>query len=171
MSAAKSADLVAKVRAGELDAAIAVQTGDRPPPAELDLVWTGLYAEPMVLLVPRSAPEAAPRTLLQTQPFIRFDRAEHTGQLVERTLRRLRAKPTELLELNAIETMADLVRARLGVALLPQLRDAQWAQDSRLRVVDLPGAREARQIALVQLRMQPKAKLINALAQEFQARP
>lgn len=170
VSAAKSADLVAKVRAGELDAAIAVQTEVQPRRVDQDLVWTGLYAEPMVVLAPRTAPELAPREMLQTQPFIRFDHHEHTGQLVERTLRRLRAKPTDLLELNAIETMVDLVRSRLGVTMVPLLRDAQWAQDVRLRVLELPAAREARQVALVQLRVQPKVHLVNALAQEFHAR-
>lgn len=170
VSAAKSVDLVTKVRAGELDAAIAVQTEAHPRSAGLDLVWTGLYAEPMVVLAPRTAPELAPRDMLQTQPFIRFDHREHTGQLVERTLRRLRAKPTDLLELNTIETMVDLVRSRLGVTIVPLLRHAQWAQDPRLRVLELPGAREARQVALVQLQVQPQAHLVNALAHEFQSR-
>jgi DNA-binding transcriptional LysR family regulator len=165
VSAAKSADLVAKVRAGELDAAIAVQTEAQA--ATVDLVWTALYTEPMVVLVPRTAPDFLPKEMLQTQPFIRFDRSEHTGQLVERIVHRLRAKPSDLLELNTIETMVDLVRAQFGVTILPQLRGAQWAQDKQLRVLDIPGAVDARRMALVQLRMQPKARLINALAQEL----
>ncbi len=167
VSAAKSADLVAKIRSGDLDAAVAVQTETQTHAPPSDLVWAALYAEPMVVLAPRTAPDFLPKEMLQTQPFIRFDRSEHTGQLVERIVHRLRVKPTDLLELNTIETMVDLVRAQFGVAILPQLRGAQWAQDKQLRVLDIPGALEARRMALVQLRMQPKARLINALAQEL----
>lgn len=164
VSAAKSADLLARVESGELDAAVAVR---EPGPAPATLAWTALYSEPMVLLTGRSETEANPRALLLRLPFIRFDRSQHTGLLVERTLRKLRAKPQEILELNAIESMVDLVRSGLGIALLPQLRDARWAADPRLRVIDLPGA-EARQIGLVQKRESPSAAAVVALVREFQ---
>lgn len=167
VSAAKSSDLVSKVRTGELDAAIVVQTDSQTRGVAQDLAWTGLYAEQMVVVAPRPAPELDLRDILRSQPFIRFDRNEHTGQLVERTLHRLRSKPTDLLELNAIETMVDLVRGGFGVAILPRLRNSQWAQDPKLCVLDIPGRQEPRQIALVQLRLQSKAHLVNALVQEF----
>ncbi len=166
VSAAKSAELTARVAAGELDAAIVV----REPGATTEgLAWTPLYAEPMVLVAPRRGDEASARTLLQEQPFIRFDRTQHTGQLVERTLRRLRARPREVLELNALESIVDLVRSGLGVAIVPLLRDARWAADTRLRIIELPRAEE-RRIALVQRRASPAAAVIAAVAREFQAR-
>jgi DNA-binding transcriptional LysR family regulator len=166
VSAAKSAELVARVEGGELDAAIAVR---EPGTANVQLAWTSLYSEPMILLVGRAVEDAPPRTLLQRHPFIRFDRTQHTGQLVERALKRLRAQPEDFLELNAIESMADLVRSGLGVALLPLLRDARWHADARLRMIDIPRA-EPRQIALVQRREAPGAAVVDAIAREFQAR-
>jgi DNA-binding transcriptional LysR family regulator len=164
--AAKSMELVAQVERGELDAAVVVR---EPGPAGRELAWTPLYAEPMVLLVPRKSPDAPPRELLATHRFIRFDSTQHTGQLVERTLRRLRAKPQEFLELNAIEGIVDLVRSGLGVSLLPLLRDARWAGDTKLRVVEIPKAEE-RRIALVHRRESDKAAVIAAVAREFQSR-
>src|SRR3954469_4085330 len=107
VSAAKSIELIERVQAGQLDAAIAV----REPGARPELVWTALYAEPMVLLVPRKLEETQPRVLLQRQPFIRFDPSQHTGRLVERTLKRLRVKPQEFLEPNALESIVELVRS------------------------------------------------------------
>jgi DNA-binding transcriptional LysR family regulator len=162
VSAAKSIELVERVQSGELDAAIAV----REPGARAELVWASLYAEPMVLLAPRKLEEGNPRVVLQQQPFIRFDPTEHTGRLVERTLRRLRVKPAELLELNALEGIVELVRSGLGVAVVPLLRDARWAADAKLRVIELPGAEE-RRMALVQRRDSAKATVIAALAREF----
>lgn len=164
VSAAKSVELIARVQSGELDAAVAV----REAGAGKDLAWTPLYGEPMVLLVPRKMEEADPRAILQRQPFVRFDPSQHTGQLVERTLRRLRVKPQEFLELNALESIADLVRSGLGVAIVPLLRDSRWATDGKLRVIELPRAEE-RRMALVQRRESTKAAIVAAVAGELLA--
>lgn len=158
VSAAKSIELVERVRSGGLDAAIVV----RGPDAPAELAWTALYAEPMVLIVPRRLEETNPRTILQQQPFIRFDPTQHTGRLVERALKRLRVKPQELLELNALEGIADLVRSGLGVSLVPLLRGTRWAGDAKLRVIELPQAEE-RRIALVQRRDAATAAVVAAL--------
>ncbi|TFY96764.1 LysR family transcriptional regulator [Ramlibacter rhizophilus] len=163
VSAAKSIDLVEGVLGGELDAALVVR---EPGAARAELAWEALYSEPMVLLAPRHLPDAPVRELLQRERFIRFDPSQHTGALVERTLRRLRVKPHELLELNAIEGIVELVRAGLGVSVLPLLRGARWAGDARLKVIELPTA-EDRQIALVRLRRSDKAAVAVAVARFF----
>jgi DNA-binding transcriptional LysR family regulator len=162
VSSAKSIDLIALVQSGELDAAIAV----REPGARPDLVWTPLYGEPMVLLAPRKLDETDPRALLRQQPFIRFDPSQHTGRLVDRALRRLRVKPQEFLELNALESIVELVRSGLGVSIVPLLRGARWAADAKLRVVELPLAQE-RKLALVRRRDSAKGAIVAALATEL----
>ncbi|HVE54598.1 MAG TPA: LysR family transcriptional regulator [Ramlibacter sp.] len=164
VSAAKSLELIGRVETGELDAAIAVR--ERTGGGEL--AWTPLYGEAMVLLVPRKLEEANPRAILQREPFIRFDPAQHTGRLVERTLRRLRVKPQAFLELNALESIAELVRSGLGVSVVPLLRDARWASDAKLRVVEIPRAEE-RRIALVQRRDSAKGAVVAALAHKLAA--
>ncbi|HET8748683.1 MAG TPA: LysR substrate-binding domain-containing protein [Ramlibacter sp.] len=162
VSAAKSIDLVASVQAGALDAAVVV----REPAASGEVAWTPLYAEPMVLLAPRRLEEAQAREILQSQPFIRFDPAQHTGLLVARTLARLRVKPQEFLELNALESIVELVRSGLGVSVVPLLHDARWQADARLRVLEIPRAEE-RRIALVQRRDAANARVIAAVVREL----
>ena len=162
VSAAKSIDLVASVQAGALDAAVVVREPGAPP----DVAWTPLYAEPMVLLAPRRLEEANPRAILQSQPFIRFDPAQHTGWLVERTLARLRVKPQAFLELNALESIVELVRSGLGVSVVPLLRDARWQADARLRVLEIPRAEE-RRIAVAQRRESGKARVVAAVVREL----
>lgn len=166
VSAAKSMELLAQVQSGALDAAISVRERGTAPGA---LVWHPLYAEPMVLLAGRNMPEAAPRALLQSQPFIRFDRSQHTGQMVDRTLRKMRVTPQEILELNTMESIVELVRSGLGLSVLPRLRDGRWATDPRLRVIELPQA-ESRHIALVRRRESASAGVVAALAKEFAGR-
>lgn len=164
MTAAKSQELVAQVETGTLDAAIVVGS---PAPGRPSLAWTPLYVEPMVLLVSANAPAKSPRALIEEQPFVRFDAAEHTGQLVERTLRKLRARPREFLELNSIEGIVELVSSGLGVAVLPWLHEADWARNPRLRVVPLPASVEGREIALVQSLTAAKATVIAAVSRRF----
>ena len=160
----KSNELIAQVENRELDAAVVVHNPAVNRPA---LVWTPLYTEPMVLLTPASARPAAARTMVERYPFIRFDRTEHTGELVERTLRRLRAKPQAFLELNSIEAIVELVREGFGVALLPNLAQRSWEDDPLLRALPVAPAGEARAIALVQLRTAARAEIVTAVAQQF----
>jgi DNA-binding transcriptional LysR family regulator len=160
----KSNQLIAQVENHELDAAVVVYNPAVNRPA---LAWTPLYTEPMVLLTPASASAAAPRTMVERYPFIRFDRTEHTGDLVERTLRRLRAKPQEFLELNSIEAIVELVREGLGVALLPNLAQRSWENEPLLRALPVPQASQTRAIALVQLRTAARAEIITAVGQQF----
>lgn len=164
VSAAKSIELIERVEAGGIDAAVAI----REPGVRPGLVWTPLYGEPMVLLVPRKLEGTNPRTILQTQPFIRFDPSQHTGSLVERTLKKLKARPQEFLELNALESIVELVRSGLGVSVVPLLRDARWHGDARLRVLELPNAEE-RKISLVQRRDTAQGAVIAAVVGEFRA--
>jgi len=166
MSAAKSQELIAQVETGTLDAAIVVGPAAQNRPT---LAWTPLYVEPMVLLVPAGTPERAVRALIEQHPFIRFDQAEHTGQLVERTLRKLRARPREFLELNSTEGIVELVASGLGVAVLPHLREARWESNPRLAVLALPASVEGREIAMVQSRTASKATLVAAVSRRFLA--
>jgi DNA-binding transcriptional LysR family regulator len=166
VGAAKSGELMQRVASGELDAAVVVRHRAASPAG---LIWTALYEEPMVLLAPATLGTATPRQLLQRHPFIRFDRQEHTGQLVERTLRRLRVQPAPFLELNALEGIVDLVRSGLGVALVPRLREARWQADARLRVVEVPQA-ERRRVALVRRREAGDPGVIAAVVREFRGR-
>lgn len=164
VSAAKSLELLERVQAGELDAAVAV----REPGAGRELAWTPLYAETMVLLAPRQVDGDDARAILQRQPFIRFDPSQHTGRLAERTLKRLRVRPQEFLELNTLEGIADLVRSGLGVSVVPLLHGARWNADTRLRVLELAGAEE-RRIALARPRGSEKGAILDAVVREFQA--
>jgi DNA-binding transcriptional LysR family regulator len=162
----KSNRLIAQVENHELDAAVVVHDPALKRPS---LVWTPLYAEPMVLLTSRSSRAAEPAVMVERYPFIRFDRTEHTGELVERTLRRLRAKPQEFMELNSIETIVELVSDGMGVAMLPLLARHAWDKNPRLRVVPIPQAAESRQISLVQLSTAARAEVVTAVGQQFLA--
>lgn len=160
---AKSGELAAMVEAGELDAAVLVR-GSAKTPSQLG--WSPLYEEPLVLLAPADCQRRSAAQLLAEQPFLRFDRSERTGALLERALRRLKVPVHEFLELNSIEALAELVRQRVGVSLLPHLRRASWEQDPTLRVIALPALDLVRSIGLL-YRRQARGPLTEAIAQQL----
>ncbi|HSW22871.1 MAG TPA: LysR family transcriptional regulator [Burkholderiaceae bacterium] len=149
LTVAKSIELSALCASGSLDAAITVR-GEGGSSRELK--WTPLYDEPLVVLAHPGVRGRHAARVLREEPFLRFDRQQSTGVLIQRTLRRLGLRPAEFLELNAIEALVELVRQRVGVALLPRLRGASWDSDPALRVLLLAQPQLAREVGLMQRR-------------------
>lgn len=149
LTVAKSLELSALCASGSLDAAITVRGEDR---SSRELKWTHLYDEPLVVLAHPGVRGRHAARVLREEPFLRFDRQQSTGALIQRTLRRQGLRPGEFLELNSIEALVELVRQRVGVALLPRLRGASWDSDPALRVLPLPQPQPAREVGLMQRR-------------------
>jgi DNA-binding transcriptional LysR family regulator len=112
-----SLNLLAQVDSGEVDVAVII----KPPfalPAELK--WRTLMAEPFALLVRRELADRPWRSLLKSEPFIRYDRNSFGGRLVERFLRRIRVTVHDVVELDELQGIIGLVAQGVGVALVPQ---------------------------------------------------
>lgn len=131
---AKSGELASKVENGDLDAALVVESGRRMASTR----WTPLYEEPLVVLAAQDSPGLTVQEVLAQSPFLRFDRTQRTGLQIERVLRRLNVHVHDFLELNAIETVVELVRQEVGVTLLPLLKVAHWQSAPDLRILPLP---------------------------------
>lgn len=168
--AGQSADFMARVERGELDAAVVTQ-----PPARLPatLAWTPLYREPMVLVVPTRPHFVLPESPLQMLaqcPFMRFDRRAWTGHLVDQALAQCRATVVEGLELNSVEAIVELVRQGFGVSIVPRLANLQWQRDKALRVVPLPRVKVERHVGLLERRRHGRERFTQALKNHFGAR-
>jgi DNA-binding transcriptional LysR family regulator len=164
-----SSGFAVQVERGELDAAIVAQ-----PPHALpsSLVWTPLYKEPMVLIVPRephfALPEA-PLEALRRAPFIRFDRHTWTGQLVKTVLGECEVTTRDELELNSVEAIVEIVRQGFGISLVPQLANVQWEKDRALRVVRLPGVTTERCVGLLERTHHRRGQFTAAIKAYFEA--
>lgn len=131
-----SVDHYHRVIAGELDAAIIVRPQFALPKSAH---WLTLREEPLVLIVSdKIAPQPA-HALLTHHRFIRYDRAQWGGQIVDRYLRDHRIAVQEWLELDALDAIAALVDRGLGVAIVPDWAPP-WPDGLRLRKLALPGA-------------------------------
>ncbi len=167
--AGQSADFTAKVERGELDAAVVTQPPMRLPS---NLVWTALYTEPMVLIVPSKAHFALPAEgaqILSQCPFLRFDRQTWTGHLVDEALDQCGATATTRMELNSLEAIVALVRQGFGVSIVPQLANLDWSRDRALRIVPLPAVNVKRSVGLLERRQHSRERVTEAIKAYFAA--
>ena len=161
--AGQSAQFAQMVAKGELDAAVVTEP---PYGVPAGLKWTPFYDEPMVLIV---APELARKPveeLLQEEPFLQFDRSLWTGRLVNAVLDQLGIQPRIALELNSVEAIAQLVRQRFGVAIVPHLANAEWAEQ-QLVVKPLPGPQVMRTVGMLEREKHGKKPVTAALGAWF----
>jgi DNA-binding transcriptional LysR family regulator len=148
--AGMSSDFARKVETGELDAAVVTQS---PRALASNLLWTPLYSEPMILIVPRSPHFDLPRNqndILREAPFMRFDRSTWTGHLVQDVLNQCDTLVNEAMELNSVEAIIELVRQGFGISIVPKLANVAWANDQKLQVMPLNGVEVLRHVGLLE---------------------
>lgn len=130
-----SIDLYHSVVAGELDAAIIVEPQFAIPKST---GWLTIRQEPLVLIAPEGLQLDDLRDVIGRHPFIRYDRNQWGGQLVDRYLRQNRIAVREWLELDALDAIAALVSRGLGVAIVPDWAPP-WPEGLKLQKVVIPG--------------------------------
>lgn len=155
-----SAELAARLDAGELDAAV---TTELVKPFPYGLVSTPLYQEGFWIIAPPGLDSSDPRRLLQEQPFIRFDRKAWAGRLIERELRRQRLRVQTSMEVDSHTAIIQMVTSGLGVAIMPlSVHDLDNLHD----LIRLPFAEPqlTRQVVLLERQDRPTGRLAGALA-------
>ncbi|MEJ1168622.1 LysR family transcriptional regulator [Variovorax sp. CCNWLW235] len=146
--------------AGVIDAAVII----RPPFGILpDLTWQSLVHEPYVLIAPKKMPGKDWRTLIQEQPFLRYDRASFGGRMVERFLRREGIVVNDSIELDEIPGLIHMTSKGLGVALVP-LVEAHLPLPASVRVLSLGELTFYREVGLLQRKPRASPPIVGRLA-------
>lgn len=147
--------------AGKIDAVVII----RPPFGILpDLTWQSLVHEPYVLIAPANLPGKDWRTLLQEQPFLRYDRASFGGRMVERFLRREGIVVKDSIEVDEIPGLIHLASKGLGVALVP-LVEAHLPLPPGVRMLSLGEFTFYREIGLLQRKPRASPPIVAQFAQ------
>jgi DNA-binding transcriptional LysR family regulator len=161
-----SSDLYTRVHDGDLDAAIIVQpTFDIPKTCD----WQLLREDPLVLLAPASIGVSDPHKLLAEEPFIRYDRHQWGGRLVDDYLRQIGISPRERFELNSLNAIAVLVDRGLGVSLVPDW-PPPWPENLSLSKVPIPSRTHIKRVGLLWRRASVRIRLVHAFRKEAAAR-
>jgi DNA-binding transcriptional LysR family regulator len=157
-----SVELCRKVGAGELDVAIVVEPQFAVPKT---CDWYALIEEPLVVVAPRAMGGRNAHDLLQSEPFIRYDRSVLGGRLADRYLRDHNIHPRLRLEIDGLLAIAALVDKGLGVSLLPDW-SAMWTSGLAISRIPLPNRAPVRRIGLITARHTPHVMLARAFSHE-----
>ncbi|MEN5028466.1 LysR family transcriptional regulator [Pseudomonas sp. Ps21-P2] len=151
-----SLNLLSQVDAGELDLAIMIK-----PPFALpkELHAEVLAREPFVLITPSGMHGDDPRQILSDHPFIRYDQRSFGGRRVTQFLRERKLEVRQTLELDELDAIVKMVRAGLGVALVPMA--GLWLEHAEdVRIIDLGELTFFREIVLVSKYLQRHTPLL-----------
>jgi DNA-binding transcriptional LysR family regulator len=154
-----SMKLMDQLDSAEIDAAVMI----RPPFGFLpEMTWQTLMHEPFKLLVRKDAKGRDWRSLLQSQPFLRYERTSFGGRLVTRFLRENRLAVQDAIELDEITGLMNLVSEGLGVALVPMV-EAYLPLPQGVRAISLGEKTFYREIGILRKGMSSRRFVIQAL--------
>ena len=114
------------------------------------------------VVAPMDCPWDTPDELLANYPFIRFDRKQWVGQLIDDWLRREGVLVNDLMELDTIESVSNMVYHNLGVTIVPKQCIAS-PNPIPLKCVPLGPSAPSRILGLLVRRDSPKAQLTDVL--------
>jgi len=144
ITAGISEELATQVNRGTLDMAIVTEPPQRFP-ANLSVHY--LYSEPFALLTPAKIAGTFADTPADTDlahafscgiPYIAFERNTWAGQLIDAWLLQRGIVSQPAMELNALSSIATLVRQGLGLSIVPLIRGASWHESTDLHAAVLP---------------------------------
>lgn len=156
-----SLHLLDQLDAGELDMAIMIPPSFGMPP---DLSWQLLIREPFELVVPATTGNDDWRSLLQSQPFLRYDRASFGGRQVERFLSAQHLAVAEAIEVDDVQAIVAMVGNGLGVALMP-MAEAYLPLPASVRSIPLGEHGFHREIGIARHHQRDTAPSVDHLAQ------
>lgn len=164
VSSGLSAELMAKVDRGDLDAAIVSE----PKPVPSGMLWRPVADEPLMVIAPKSSELSSATELLTTMPFIRFNRSAWVGHIIQTRLQDMNIQVREAMELDSLEAIRQMVRHGLGVSIVPY-RCAESSDAEELRWVPFGESRIHRTIGLIERQQNLKSGLTTALFNELAA--
>jgi len=147
--------LCAAIAGGELDAALMVEPNFA---IAKNCEWHSLREDPLVVIAPPHMAGQDAHEVLMREPFIRYLRANVSGQIADRYLRTHGLRPTERLELESFLAIIALVARGLGVSLVPD-GPPLWASGSQVTRLTLPARAPIRRIGLVTASQGPRVEL------------
>ena len=152
-----SVDLYHRLIEEHLDAAILVKPNFSLPKS---VEWLAMKHEPLVLLTPEINAGDDLADLVSTSQFIRYDRNQWGGQIVDNYLRARGLHVREWLELDALDAIAAMVNRGLGFSIVPDWC-APWPEGLRITKTLLTRG-EVRQTGVLWRRSGARLAAVNA---------
>ncbi|MBZ8134285.1 LysR family transcriptional regulator [Afifella sp. IM 167] len=155
-------DLEGQVRHRLLDCAIVTS----PELEEPDLTFFPVAEEPLVVIAHRSVKGRTDREILQSEPYVRFNRRARVARQVERELASLGISVSSRMEIDTLDAVVALVGSALGVSVVPLHAGGQTFPDE-IRSVPFGSPPILRRLGVVMRADCAKAHLVSLLVKEL----
>lgn len=109
-------ELEAALRGGRVDAAVVTE----PEVVSSDMTFEVVCEERLVVIAHCSASGSDFRTVLQENPYLRFNRNARVAKLVDAKLREFGLEVLSQMEVDTLEGIVSLVGTGLGVSVVPE---------------------------------------------------
>lgn len=156
-----SEELVERVSHGILDGALVSE----PSRLASGLTWEPVAHEPLMVIAPAHLP-GDDRTLLESLPFIRFQRYAWAGRLIDTQLRDRGIQVSTGMEMDSLEAISLMVSHGLGVSVVPR-RPIREPFAPGIRAVPFGDPPVYRVVGLVARTKNPQEKLMEVLLRQL----
>ena len=157
-----SAELQIQVERGYLDAAVLSEPAFLPN----GLSWRAFAEEPLILLASLEEESDDPEWLLESRPFIRFNRRAWLGRQIDEWLQANKLNIREGMELDTLESISSMVFYQLGVSIVPR-RCVPSARPLPLKRIPLGPSARPRILGVVARKDGLKFQLLEVLLAEL----
>ena len=155
-----SEELTEQVSRGLISTAIVNEPIQLPP----GLIWHPFVYEHMVLIVPEDSKGRSDRELLETLPYIRFQRLSWEGRHIDEHFKKRDIKVNTTMVVDSLEGVSQMVAHGLGVSVVPH-RDIKYPFPKNVRIVPLGRKPVKRIIGLIEQIENPKSHIVKTMHQ------
>jgi DNA-binding transcriptional LysR family regulator len=124
-----------QLEAGEIDFCFCAK-----PLARENIRWIQLFTEEIILIVPKGHPLAQRKAVklkeLREESFIAFKKKLSLGEIIDQIFQEAGITPKVTFEVEEAGTVAGLVAAKLGIALIPKLRTVEIEEIAQIHVAE-----------------------------------
>jgi DNA-binding transcriptional LysR family regulator len=153
-----SAELTARTRSGDINTAVVTE----PHQLADGLTAHLITREPLIVIAPPDAEGESDQEILESGPFIQFDRRAWVGQQIDQHLKDRGIHVSLGMEINTLEAIARMVRCGLGVSIVP-LPTGRESIPAGLRWVSFGDPPLHRSLVTIERQANPQARLVSGL--------
>jgi DNA-binding transcriptional LysR family regulator len=161
----RAVELIAAVKANELDAAIVVQPVKG---GSQRLHWQHLFTNELVVIAPPNTKATKIQQLFGDYPWIRFDAGTSTGKLAAQWIAQNMPQAQRSMDLPSVHAVLSMVNAGLGVSMVPSI-DPRMMIAYPVKVFPIGRGAPVLNVVLLTRKNDPNARTIDALFESLQA--
>ncbi|MBX2882314.1 MAG: LysR family transcriptional regulator [Granulosicoccus sp.] len=158
LNTALTPELILQLQQGTIDCAIVTE----PTTPVLETRFIPIASEELGVIAHRSATGSDFRSVLESNPYLRFNRKATLAQQIDQALKARNVKVNTAMEITTLDAIESLVKNKLGVSVVPIGRYVRKLP-AGIQSIPFEEPSERRQLGLLVREQSPRMHLVNLL--------